>query len=156
MPFITKGDVLRQNDYIADGVIKIGDLCALNAAGRVVVSAAGSNASIGVANSFASAAGQVVKVLDHPDQQYIGSASTAGINAVDLNLNFNIVANTTTSPEGNHLIDGASGATTAGLPVKVLSLSPESGATGPGTVGTRVVFIINNHALKGGTGTAGI
>lgn len=154
MPIITKGDNVRQNSYVAGGAVKIGDFVKLDASGRVVVAAAG-DALLGVSNSYASAAGLPINVFDNPEQQFIGQASTAGIAALaDLNLNYNIVANTTSGPEGNHQIDGASGATTATLPLKVLNLSPEFKAAFGSNA--RVVFVINNHILKGGTGTVGV
>lgn len=154
MGFITKGDPIRQNAYTSGGAIKIGDAVTQNASGQVVVAAAG-NRLLGVASTYASASGLPVTVWDHPDQQYIGQADSADIAALtNLNLNYNIVATTSTSPESAHVIDGDSGATTATLPLKVLQLSPEA-FTAFGS-NARVVFIINNHILKGGTGTEGI
>lgn len=146
-----KGDPMRLNAYVAGGAIKIGDLVTLNAAGQVVVAAA-SQALLGMSNAQAIVAGQVIQVADHPDQQYIISSSSSVPSAqTDFNMNYNIVANVTTGSEGNHTIDGASGATTATLPLKALQPSPFQFAA----AGT-AVCVINNHVLKGGTGTAGI
>lgn len=151
MAVAIKGEPMRLNAYVSGGAIKIGDFVTLNAAGQVVVATA-SQALLGVCMAVASASGQSVQVADHPDQMYIvTSSSTTPSAQTDFNLNYNIVANTTTGPEGNHTIDGASGATTATLPLKALMPSPMQFAA----AGT-AVCIINNHVLKGGTGTAGV
>lgn len=149
-----KGNPIRQNDYVSGGVIKIGDFVTQNAAGQVVVAAA-SQALCGVANSPSSAAGQIVKVWDHPDQLFNVSRSAVIPSALtDYNQNFNIVAATSTSQESNHTLDSASGATTATLPLKALRPSQDSATLG--TASRAVICIINNHQLKGGTGSAGV
>lgn len=151
MAVALKGEPMRLNAYVSGGAIKIGDFVTLNAAGQVVVAAA-SQALLGVCMAQSTVAGTSVQVADHPDQMYIVTSSSSVPSAqTDFNQNFNIVANVTTGPEGNHTIDGASGATTATLPLKALMPSPMQFAPAGAAV-----CIINNHVLKGGTGTLGV
>jgi hypothetical protein len=150
-----KGEPVRENEYTAAGAIKIGDFVTLNASGQVAVATA-SQALVGVCNSVAVNAGDLVKVWDHPEQLFVVTTSAAAPSALtDFNLNYNIVANTSTTTESAHTVDSASGATTATLPLKALRLHPMIGAV-PGSAGAPVVCQINNHQLDGGTGTAGI
>lgn len=162
MSVTTKGEPIRENEYTAAGEIKIGDFVTQTAAGLVAVAAA-SDALLGVANSYVSAANAVlggesaaVKVFDHPDQMFLVPTSAAAPStATEYNLNYNIVANTTSSTEGNHTLDSASGSIIATLPLKALSPFPMVGRVN-GVAGAPVVCVINNHKLNGGTGTAGI
>jgi hypothetical protein len=155
MAVMCKGEPIRQNEYVAASEIKNGDFLTLNSDGHVAVATA-TQALCGVANSYASAQGAVVKVWDHPDQMFIVPTSSANPDVqTEYNLNYNIVANTTTSQDGNHTLDSASGDTTATLPLKALMPMPLVGRSN-GSAAAPVVCVINNHQLKGGTGTAGI
>ena len=149
-----KGNPIRQNEYISAGAIKIGDFVTLNSAGQVAVATA-TQALVGVSNAVATAAGQAVQVWDHPDQLFnVTRSATDPDLLTEYNLNYNIVANTTSGQEGNHTLDSASGAVTATLPLKALRPSLDAPKLGEG--GAAVICIINNHQLKGGTGSAGI
>jgi hypothetical protein len=151
----TKGEPLRENEYTAGGAIKIGDFVTLNSAGQVVVATA-SQALCGIANSVAVNAGDLVKVFDHPDQLILVNPSATTPSALtDFNLNYNIIANTSTSAsEGAMTLDSASGAVTATLPLKALRLPAVVGQT-IAVGGYQVVCMINNHQLAAGTGSAG-
>lgn len=145
-----KGDPLRVNNYVAAGAIKIGDFVTLTASGQVAVAAA-TQALVGVCNSLATGAGQEVAVFDHPEQMfYVVKDGTEPSAQTDFNLNYNIVAASSSTVESAHKLDSDTGATTATLPLKAMDRSRQLGNT------TEVVVVINNHQLKGGTGTAGI
>lgn len=155
---ILKGEPKRLNAYTSAGAIKIGDFVTLNSSGQVAVATA-TQALVGVCMSYCSASGVEVMVADHPEQEFLVTSSSSTPSALtDFNLNYNIVANTTSGYEGNHTIDGATGATTATLPLKALAATPVRGSTSAGTFGASgtAVCIINNHQRKGGTGSAGV
>lgn len=153
MALVTKGDPMRMNEYIAASEIKIGDCVTRNSAGQVAVATAG-QALCGVSASYAAVAGATVKVFDHPEQMFLAPSSTATPSALtDMGLNYDIVAGVSVGPESAHTLNGASGATTATLPMKVLAASPQVLPIGVNAV---AVCIINNHQLKGGTGTVGV
>lgn len=140
------GDLIRQNEYVAGGAIKIGDFVMLASSGKVVVAAA-SNAILGVAMSYAAADGDAVQVADHPQQEYlVTKSSTAPSSQTDYFLNYDIVATTSTTYESNHKLDSSSGATTPStLPLRAVSASRS--ATGSTT---EAVVRINNHSERPG------
>lgn len=147
--------VLRARDYKADGTIFPGDAVKLKDDGEVERAAA-SNALLGVALSYATA-GQKVLVADHPDQIFKVQSDSADVDAqTDINLNYNIVATAgdTTYRVSRMELDGDSGADTATLPLKLLKIDERV----DNALGAAVdcIVVINNHQLKGGTGTAGV
>jgi hypothetical protein len=150
-----KGPVLRANTYQAGGTIYPGDFVKSDANGQVVVAAA-SNALLGVALSYATS-GVNVLVADDPNQRFIAQADDATINAqTDINLNYNITATSgsTAYKISRHEIDASTQATDSTLPLKVLRVFPEvNNALGDAV---QCEFVINNHQLKGGTGTEGV
>lgn len=158
--FEPKGLPLRLNEYQSGGVICPGDAVILTSAGQVAaVAADGSEytgAILGVAQSYASAAAVGVKVADHPDQQFIVASDGTHPNAqTDLNLNYSIIA---TAPDTHYFISrqvlkNGSGATTATLPLKLLAIVPQP--LNSLAANADCIVAINNHQLKGGTGTAG-
>lgn len=155
MAVLIKGEPMRENQYTAAGAIKIGDFVTLNASGQVAVATA-SQALVGICNSVAVNAGDLVNVFDHPAQLFLVSTSAAAPSALtDFNLNYNIQVNASTGNESAHALDSATGAVTATLPLKALRAGAVVGAT-PGVAGALVVCQINNHQLNGGTGSAGI
>lgn len=138
------GDLIRVSQYVAGGPIKIGDFVKVNSSGKVVVAAA-SNALLGVAMSYASADGKEVLVADSPDQEFlIEKSSSAPSSQTDYNLNYNIVASTSTSYESAHKLDSASGATTSTLPLRSISSSRSPVSS------DECVVRINNHSEKAG------
>lgn len=154
--FRPKGDVLRANKYIAEGVIYPGDMLTLNANGRVAVAAA-ATALVGAAASYAAAQGDAVLVYDHADQLYVAQADGAAIDAqTDMNLNYDLLA---TAGDASYRvsrmeINASTGATSATLPLKVLAIEEKiDNALG---AFVKCICKINNHQLAGGTGTAGI
>lgn len=154
--FSPKGEALRENKYLAGGVVYPGDCVKLDAAGKVVVAAAG-DALCGVANSHASADGESVMVWDHPDQLFIGQADDASIDAqTDINLNYDILATagSSTYKVSRQEVDASTGSATATVVLKLLAVEEKVGnALG---AQCKVIVRINNHQLSAGTGTAGV
>lgn len=151
-----KGACVRSNAYVSGGAVFPGDFVSLDSSGRVVAASA-TAALVGVAMSYASGAGQDVIVADHPDQLFIVQADDGTVDAqTDIGLNYDILATA-----GNAVyrtsrmeLDASTQATTATLPLKLLGIEkrPDS------ALGAFVscVVAINNHQLKGSTGTAGV
>ncbi len=150
------GECLRVRPYTAAGVIYPGDAVKLESGGRVEVAAA-TNALVGVAMNYASAAGQEVLVADHPDQEFVGQSDDATIDALtDMGLNYSIVvaAGNTTYRRSGMEIDGNTGVSDSNIELKVLRLLPQVGnALG---ANCKCIFKINNHQLGQGTGSLGI
>jgi len=150
------GAILRVTEYQAGGAVYPGDAVKPDADGEMIAASA-SNALQGVALDYASGQGQKVLVADHPAQEFIGQADGADIDAqADLNLNYNLVATAadTTFLQSRMEIDSDSQATDSTLPLRVNRILPEIG----NALGANVqcIFTINNHLLKGGTGTEGV
>ena len=147
------GQILRQRTYVAGGEIKVGDVVAVNSAGKVVVAAAASTAGIlGVSNSYASGDGKDVIVCDHPEQEYLIKRSSSAPSAqTDYGLNYDIVATASTTKESAHTLDSASGATTATLCLKAVRASLQA-VTSVGD--SECVVQVNNHRSR--AGVAGI
>ena len=98
-------------------------------------------------------------IADDPDQLFIAQQDSDSSNlvAADLNLNANLVfgaGNTTTGNSGVE-IDSSTGATTATHQVKLIDFYdvPSNDATENNSI---LVVSINNHKMKGHTGTAGV
>ena len=98
-------------------------------------------------------------VADDPDQLFIAQQDSVSSNlvAADLNLNANMIfgaGNTTTGNSGVE-IDSSTGATTATHQVKLIDFYdvPSNDATANNSI---LVVSINNHKMKGHTGTAGV
>lgn len=154
--FEPKGEALRENKYVAAGVIYPGDAVSLDSSGRAVAASA-TSALAGVCNSYASAAGASVNVWDHPDQQFYVQADEADIDAqTDIGLNYDLLATAGSSAYkmSRMELDSSTGATTATLPLKLLGIDERPN----NALGAQVDCIvkINNHQLAGGTGTAGV
>lgn len=153
---IPNGQVHRCRVYIAASAIYPGDACKLNSDGKVEVAAAG-DALVGAAAEYASGDGQSVKIWDNPDQEYMIQASGTEIDAqTDMNLNYDILANTASTKykQSRHELDSSTGAVSSSKQLKLLRID----ARPDNTLGTNVdcIVIINNHVLKGGTGTLGV
>lgn len=93
------------------------------------------------------------------DPSLIFEAQTAGATfaGVDVGLNAGLTATagSTTSGSSGMVVDLASKATTATLPLKIVGY-PARPDNNIGDAFTRVYVTINNHQYKGGTGTAGV
>ncbi len=153
--FIPYERVLRCRTYISSSICYPGDALVLVNDGTVAVAAA-SAALIGVCLSYA-ASGANVQVADHPDQLFVSKADETEVDAqTDINLNYNLVAGTASTlyKQSRHAIDSSTQATTATLPFKVVGLAPAiNNALG---TNSDLICVINNHALKGSTGTLGV
>jgi len=155
------GDLLRQQPYIAAGVIGIGDALVLEDAGRVAAPTGGagsvfSAALCGVALTSAAAAGDTVKVADHPDQLFSAQVDDAGVAAqTDLGLNYALIATAASAGESRQEVDGSSGATEATQILRVIRLDKSVKDNEFGSQ-AKVVLRINNHQQSVGTGSAGV
>ena len=149
------GRILRVGTYTAGGTFYVGDALTMDNAGKVVVAAA-TNALIGVSASNGSD-GVSVGVWDHPDQQFVVQANgTDPASLADINQNADILATagSSTYKVSRQELDSSTTDTTATLQLKMLGIERAPGNTYGQDVD--VVVAINNHALKGGTGTAGL
>ena len=155
------GPILRVTPYRSAGAIYPGDPVKLDAGaanstdlqGRVAVAAAG-NAIVGIAASYASAAGKEVLVYDHPDQRFEAECDAADFDEnADLNQTIDFVAASpdTTYKISRAVLDSDQVGTTT-FPFRVAQFSRRT----LNEVGnkTKLIVSINNHQLKGGTGTA--
>ena len=98
-----------------------------------------------------------VYVADAPDlvleaQSDDGTLTTASLG---LNVDFTVAAGDTSTGLSNMEIDGSSGATTATLPLKLMRFVDRAD-NDISSANHRLLVSINNHSLKGGTGTVGI
>lgn len=146
------GDLIRVGEYVGASEIKVGDFVKLNSSGQVAVATAGSTTGLlGVAVSYCKQAGDKVKVADHPSQEYLVKKSSSAPTAqTDYNLNYDLVANTSSNKESAHTLDSASGATTpATLPLRAVSASRMNVA--PGLTDAECVVRINQHSERAGT-----
>lgn len=95
-------------------------------------------------------------VVDDPNVVFEVQEVSGGtaLTAADVGLNANGVAGTNNGYISGWELDNATEATTATLNCKILGLSPRS----DNEIGEHAkwLVIINNHQLKGGTGTAGV
>lgn len=144
-------------EYVAAGVIYAGDFVSQEAGGRVVAASA-TSALCGVAMSYASAAGQKVLVANHPDQKFEVQSDDASEPAAQtaIGLNFDIVVGSASTlyKRSAMALDGSTGATLATLPLRLLRIGREPDNAFGGYA--KCVVVINNHQLKGGTGTIGV
>jgi len=155
------GKVRRVNEYVAAGAIGRGDAVVLDSNGRVAVPSSGGSAYagalVGVAIGAAEAADDKILVADDPHQEYKVQASGSDIGAqTEMNLNYSLKCSDRDSAtkESRQELKSDTGAATATLPLKVLRLDRDTrNALGDKA---KVVVIINNHQLGGGTGTAGV
>jgi hypothetical protein len=85
------------------------------------------------------------------------NAHAAYVATGDLNMNANFVigAGSTVSGQSGASLDAATIATNADRNLKILKVTPRPGNT-LGLTYNNVMVALNNHVLKGGTGTAGV
>lgn len=155
------GQVRSLSTYISGSAVYPGDFVSRDSSGRVIpVAVDGSSyvsSSCGVAMNYCSAAGQDLLVADDPAQKFVVQSSTADIDAqTDMNLNYTILATApdTVYKKSKMELKGDTGAVTATLPLKLISIDREVN----NALGSKVNVIvkINNHELGESTGTAGI
>lgn len=77
MGFRPYGEVKQALDYVAGSAVYPGDCVAAAADGGVDPASTGANDILGVALSYASAAGESVLVSVHPDQLYVAQVNDA-------------------------------------------------------------------------------
>jgi hypothetical protein len=151
------GPVLRVMEYTAAAATYPGDFVKQESAGKVTPASA-SNACVGVALSYASGDGQKVLVANHPDQLFrVQSDDATDPDAqTDIGLNYNIVVGTASTlyKRSAMELDGNTGATDSTLPLRLIMIDKAvNNALGANAL---CVVQINNHQLKGGTGTEGV
>lgn len=154
------GDPIRIGKYTAGAAVYPGDFVIMSDDGKVDPVATGgssyTSACCGVAATKA-ADGEEVLVYDDPNQRFSIQADGSDVDAqTDIHLNYAILG---TSPDTTYNVsrmelDSNTGATTATLPLKLLKIKDAVGNALGAQVECEVV--INNHQLKGGTGTAGV
>lgn len=155
MGFRPYGAVLRINPYTAGGTFYPGDAVQQNNAGQLVVWASG--AVFGVAASKGVVDTQAL-IYDHPDQMYLAGSDDAtepaALTAQNNNYTIITTAGNSTYNISRQQLDGSAPATTATHPFKFLYLDPRA----DNAFGAKadMVVVINDHVLKGGTGTVGI
>lgn len=145
------GEVLRASEYTAASAIYPGDLVTKDANGKVAVAAA-TNAALGVALSYASAADAKVLVADHPNQRYVVQADDATIDAqTDIGLNADIVAGSpsTKYKRSGMQLDASTVAVTQALVIKIHEVAKRI----DNELGDKVdvVVSINQHQLAHNT-----
>lgn len=156
-------DILRLTPYIAHEAIYPGDPVKLiggnNSTSQLLAEvglAAAGNAIMGIAATYASGAGVEVKVYDHPDQLFMAEVDDATIdNNLDLGLTIDFVAASpdTTYKVSRAVLDGDVTGTTT-YPFRLLGIiRAVDNAFGSDV---KAIVNVNNHQLKGGTGTASV
>lgn len=153
----SEGKEFRVHRYpkVSAGVIADGDPVTVDATGAVALAAAG-DALLGVAVEY-KASGDVgpIAVCDDPEAVFEIQASANAL-AADVFANANVVAATYDSllNRSKFALDSASIGTGATLQLKIMGLSTiDDNAYGSYA---RLKVKINNHKLKGGTGTSGV
>lgn len=153
----SEGKQVRIRRYVkkSGNAIYPGDAVVATATGDVDIATAGA-ALLGVAMEYRAAASTAdIAVCDDPEAVF-EIQSDSGVAAADVFLNANITATAGDSSllRSKHDLDVASFATTATLQLKLLGLSQISdNAYGSFA---RIKVKINNHVLKGATGSAGV
>jgi hypothetical protein len=139
---------------ISGTIIYEGDFVTHDVSGSVTVGTA-TSAMLGVAAEYRAAA-DVGPIAVYDDPNLIFEIQASGdLGAADILQNARIVATTgdTSLLRSKHALDSGNIADTATLPLKILQLAP--GVENAFGSYARVRVAINNHLLKGGTGTAG-
>ena len=137
-------------------IIGVGDPLVRDSAGTWNVWASGAVSGVAAQSASASSGSEIAAYTD-PGIVYEAQTDdgTGTLTAqTGLNLNATIVTGTPANGRSIMEIDESSGNTTATLPLKVIGLSKRNGnAFGEFN---RLEVVLNNHDLKGGTGTAGV
>ena len=159
--FRPKGKPLRVNKYVAAAAIYPGDAVKQESGGRAQAVSLDATeytgAVLGVAISYASGAGQEVLVADDPQQLFIVASSGTNPDAqTDVGLNYSILGSdpSTAYRISRQRMKQDSGVSDSNLPLKLLGVDERpDNALG---ASADCIVAINNHALKGGTGTTGV
>lgn len=156
---LTGGEIRTEAVLLAaaNAAIGIGDLLVRTSAGVWDRWASGAVSGVAAQSSSASSGG--VEIAAYIDPNIVFAAQTDNGTGTltaqtGLNLNATAIAGTPVNGRSIYEIDESSGATTIDLPLKVIGLSKQVGnAFGQFN---RLEVVINNHDLKGGTGTVGL
>lgn len=140
-----------------NGEIKLYDLIERRTDGYFHPAQAGSLTLAGVACEYVAAnTGGNVLVDTNPAVVMLAQASGSEINEQsDFDLNYDIVVSSTTTKRSGMEINSATGAATANLPIKILSVAPAQDSNG-NELGANVLLecVFNQHLFKG-AGIAG-
>lgn len=146
------GEVLNIGKYQAGSAVYPGDAVALASDGQVDPVAAGDGTRcLGVAASYASAAGEDLMVFDHPDQKFVGQADATQIDAqtdIGNTCNFITTAGNSAFQMSRMELDAADIGTTVTAQTRVLGI--EEGPSNALGAQVKVVFKINQHELTAG------
>lgn len=141
------GEPLRLNSYVAGAAVYPGDFVKLDSSGRIVVGAA-TDALIGVAIDYASAAAASVLVADHPDQQFVVQADETEIDAqTDVGQNADILATAanTTYKVSRMELDSSTIASDSTLALRILGV--EAAVDNAFGAQAKCIVRINKHQL---------
>jgi len=141
-------------EYVAGAAIYPGDAVRMQDDGKVDPAAA-SEALLGIALSYAAADGDKVLVCDDPDQRYVVQADGADIDAqTDIGLNYDILATAgdSTYKVSRMEMDSSTGATTATLPLRLLSV----GRRIDNEFGAQAECVVKINAAQLGSNSAGL
>ncbi|UOF79090.1 hypothetical protein [Caudoviricetes sp.] len=156
-------EILQVTPYVAHEAIYPGDPVKLQGGNastsqlnaEVALAAAG-NAIMGIAASYQGTAGGEVLVYDHPNQLFIAEVNSSDIDSnLDLGLTIDFVASSpsTTYKQSRAVLAGATTGTTT-YPFRLLGIVRSvDNALG---ANVKAIVSVNNHQLKGGTGTASV
>lgn len=150
------GDILQLTPYVASAAVYPGDAVSMAATG-LVASATASQALIGVAASYASAAQAEVLVWDHPDQKFIvqsDNGTTLAQTSVGLNYNLLATAANTQYKRSRMELDSDTGATTSTLPLRLIAFDRE--VNNVAGEFAECIVSINNHQNATGAGREGL
>jgi hypothetical protein len=140
-------------------IIYEGDLVERTAAGTLQTATAGSsNRIVGVAVRYATAADGYIDVYDDPDATFTAqSDGTSAYAVADNGLNADIAAGTpdTALDRSGQVVDIATKAVTATLPVKILGLAAGVNG-GENGAGVNALLLVKLNHVERGAGVAGI
>lgn len=135
-----------------------GDLVKRVAAGTVETAGAGATNVVGVAARYASATDDTLDVFDDPDATFkVQSDGTTAYAVADNGLNVDIAAGTpdTALNRSGQIVDMATKAVTATLPIKILGLA-EGVNGGENGAGVNALLLVKLNDVERNDGTVGI
>lgn len=155
-----EGKVVRTRNYAktASQVVYEGALVKRVAAGTVEVSGAGITTVVGIAARTSLAADTTVDVYDDPEATFIAQCDgTTAYAVADNGQNVDIAAGTdnTTLARSGQVIDMATKATTAGLPLKIIGLAPTYNGV-DNAAGTSANLLVVLNQSERGPGAVGV
>lgn len=154
------GKQVRTRTYAktASQVLYEGDPIERVSAGTVDLAAAGSTTWVGICAAFSPASATTVELYDDPDAEFlVQTDGTTAYAVADNGLNADIAAGTpdTTLNRSGVIVDMATKATTATLPVKILGLAAGING-GENGAGTNALIRVKLNQCERGAGVTGV